>query len=132
MLNESKKDNSNFSKFKEVLIVCVIGFLIIGIIYQFGKNSVSEVYSCVLQTPIDILGKVIAKRNYKGKGIDVEYLIDKKKYKYKTGIDNKTYNLYQIGDTISVVVCRNDPSKALLKMELSNELIERFVENRGK
>jgi hypothetical protein len=132
MAYESKKDISNFRKFKEVLVVCIFGFLIIGIIYQFGKNSVSEVYSCVLQTPFTILGKVTAKRNYKGKGIDVAYLINKKKYEYKTGIDIKTYNLYQIGDTISVVVCRNDPSKALLKIELSSELIERFMENKDK
>jgi hypothetical protein len=121
------KPASGLSKFIAVLVSSSIGISLIVFIYFMLKEREADKYRRILQNPYPMEAIVTEKRNYKGKGIDVEYTVNDQIYEYKTLIDNHTYQQYQVGDTISVTICQDDPSLALLTMEINKEKLKRFL-----
>ncbi len=121
------KPASGLSKFIAVLFGSGVVFFLIVITYFVWKKYETNTYRRILQNPHQIVAIVTEKRSYKGKGIDVEYLVNGQTYEHKTGIDNQTYQRYKVGDTISVTICRDDPSLALLTMDINKKKLKRFL-----
>ncbi len=118
------------SFFKTSFFGSIVGFsiviVLIFIIWEVSSNQITKNYERVLADPKEIVGFVIKKSYIKGKDIEVDYTYLGKKYNYETSIDDNNFYKYQIGDTITVVICENDPTTALLKIELNKERFKQF------
>jgi len=121
------KQPSTSNKLVSVLVVSTIGLSLIALIYFALKERIADKYRLILRNPYPTKGIVTERRSYKGKRIDVEYSVNGKQYEYKTGVDDQTYDQYQVGDTISLTVCKDDPSFALLTIQLKKSKMERFL-----
>lgn len=105
------------------------------VIYFLWKEREADKYRRILRNPYRVMGTVTEKRSYKGRGMDVEYSVNGEQFEHKTAIDDRTYNKYQVGDTISLTICKDDPSLALLTWNLRKEKVDRFLgkgSNTGK
>jgi hypothetical protein len=72
----------------------------------------------VLANPVYSKGIITAKRTYKGKGADIEYYVEGKKYELKTGITTEFYKHYKIGDTVDIVYLKSNPNLVILSYDL--------------
>jgi hypothetical protein len=97
-----------------------------GINFVWKENEANK-YRQIIRDPYRMAAVVTKKRSYKGKGLDVAYAMNGKLYLHKTAINDQTYHQYQVGDTISVSICKNDHSLALLTTDLSKENVTRFL-----
>lgn len=118
---------SGLRKFIAVVFASSVVFLVIMGIYFIWKEREADKYKRILRNPYRVMGVITKKRSHKGKGMDVEYSANGKQFKYKTAIDDRIYNNYQVGDTISLTICKDDPSLALLTWQLRKEKVERFL-----
>lgn len=127
MTRMKRQPSSGFGKFVAVIFGSGVVFVLIAGVYFLLKSKEADKYRLVIKNPLAAMGVVIEKRAYKGKGMDVYYSVDGRTYEYKTSINGQVYNRYQVGDTISLTVCKNDPSFALLTLEINRAKLERFL-----
>ncbi|MDI9873399.1 hypothetical protein [Flectobacillus rivi] len=74
-----------------------------------------ETQAEILSNPIYIKGVITTKRSYKGKGIDVAYLIGGKKYLLTTGVKTEFYKQYEVGDTVEIVYSKKKSQCCIVK-----------------
>ncbi|MDJ1499476.1 DUF3592 domain-containing protein [Xanthocytophaga agilis] len=122
------KQSSGLGKFIVVVLASAIIFLLIQGIFILWDKYQSYKYRRILENLQVVTGLVTDKHDYKGLGIDIEYEVEGQNYTYKPAISNQTYERYQVGDTISVTICKSEPSLALLTLNINNkEKLRRFL-----
>ncbi|GAB3758126.1 hypothetical protein GCM10028817_30720 [Spirosoma pomorum] len=78
------------------------------------KNDKEE----ILKNPGFVNGVVVAKRSFKGKGVDADYYVNNIKYEASSGVSNEFFRKYSNGDSVEIVYSKKNPSKAVFKFEL--------------
>lgn len=102
------------------LLVCLLSagmiYCIIYFISLYDRYEAAE----ILKNPVYTTGVVAKKRSYKGKGMDIEYFVNKEPYILSTGVSTETYRKYNLGDEIEIVYNKLNPSQAMLKDDLKS------------
>ena len=104
-------------------LILIVMSCIIGIALGYGGYYLTSLYDDhikaeILKNPVSVIGVVTQKRSYKGKGMTIEYMVNKEPYTCRTGVSTETYKKYKICDEIELLYNKSDPSQAMLKEEL--------------
>ena len=121
------QSHSGFGKFVAVVSGSSVVLALIAGVYFLQQSKLADRYRLVIKNPLIVTGVVIHKSAYKGNGMNVYYSVGGREYEYKTSVNGQIYNRYQVMDTISLAVCREDPSVALLVLEINRDKLERFL-----
>ncbi len=81
--------------------------------YDFEKSKEE-----ILSNPVYVKGIIIAKRSYKGKGADIEYIVNGKPYVLSKGITTEFYEQHKLWDEVDIVYSKKNPEVCLLKEEI--------------
>lgn len=104
-------------KVLEFVLSMIIVFGLLGAIIYYVRRVDEQKTKRIHESPAFTNGLVIRKRSYKGKGMDVKYVVGQEEYELVTGVSSALYWKYQIGDSIEVEYLSTDPSTARLKEE---------------
>lgn len=103
-----------------IILAVLLTLSLVLIIWKYMDINFEETQAEILSNPIYTKGVITTKRSYKGKGVDVAYLIGGKKYLLTTGVKTEFYKQYEVGDTVEIVYSKKNPNVVLLKHDLND------------
>jgi hypothetical protein len=80
----------------------------------------------IMDDPDYIKAIITEKHTYKRSSFDVKYLYDNNLFSESITVDAKIFKSFQKGDSISVTICKTDPSLVVATSELA---LPFFLEN---
>ena len=104
-------------KVLEFILSMILVFGLLGAIIYSVRRGDEQKTKQIHQSPAFTKGLVLEKRSYKGKGMNVKYVVGQEEYELVTGVSSAIYWKYAVGDSIEVEYLSTDPSTARLKEE---------------
>ncbi len=104
-----------WKKLLSVIFALAVGLLIIRGFWWYMDYDLEKTRTEIQSNPVYSSGIIVSRRTYKGKGIDIEYFVNGKRYILKTGITTEFYKKYKIWDSVDIVYSKKNPGTALLK-----------------
>ena len=103
-----------------VILAVLLTLSLVLLIWKYMDISFEETRAEILSNPIYAKGVITSKRSYKGKGVDIGYLVNGKKYSLNTGVKTEFYKRHKVGDSVEIVYSKKNPNVVLLKHELND------------
>lgn len=111
---KSQKIKAVIHDFIKLILITLFTLPIIWLITWWIDIRFEQRKEDVLKDSITVVGVITSKTTYKGKGVTILYHYMNKAYHYKPSVTEDFYYDHLEGDSIEVLISRDDPSKSIL------------------